>query len=450
MAERGDFHRRLRAEIAGWQADGLISADQAAAIRRRYAGAVEQAPESSADAEVDAAPGGAIGGRVVSVIAVMGASLIGLGIIAFIASNWSEIPQPARLALLIIGTLAIYAVGGALRYRWGYARTGAAIILLGAIAYGASLHLIAQIYHLPVNHPNLMPAWFAGVIPLAYIVRARAILTLALALLLLAIGFRAQEWAVGAAFYDAAHIFALGPAYLTVGALLLALGRLQSRYAPTKLFARIFDLAGLLTAAAVVYALGFNALADAPDSPGGAALWNGLAPEYWTLLGVGWTAALAMTAYTAWRERADASSPARWEAAATAAIGLVTAAALLGLAYGAPWLWWAFNLVMLAGVLAMVAAGYRWNRAWLINLAVALFAVTLLTRYFELGIEWGLLNQSLAFIVTGVVLMAGGLGLELLRRRMVRGVGYGRSSNAGRSGSVGLDADATDAGGSAP
>lgn len=434
MAER-DFRRRLHTEIAGWQADGLISADQAAALRQRYAGAVAAADGVDAADDVDAAPGGAIGNRVVSVIAVMGASLIGLGIIAFIASNWSDIPQPARLALLIGGTLAIYAGGGTLRYRWGYARSGTAVILLGAIAYGASLHLIAQIYHLPVYHPNLMPAWFAGVIPLAYIVRARAILTLALALLLAAVGFRAQEWGAGGSIYDSELVFALGPAYLTLGALLLALGRLQSRYALTRLFARTFDLAGLLTVAAVVYALGFNALADAPDDLDGAFLRNGLAAEYWTLLGIGGAAALATTAYVAWRERAGASARARWETAAVVAIGLVTAAALLGLAYAAPWLWWAFNLVMLAGIIAMIAAGYRWNRAWLINLAVALFAVTLLTRYFELGLEWGLLNQSLAFIVTGVILLSGGLGLEMLRRRMIRGVnaGLNGATNAGRS-----------------
>ena len=221
-----DFHHRLRAEIAGWQADGIISADQAAAIRQRYPGAAAVAPDDDVgvDGTGDTAPGSAIGNRVISVIAVMGVSLIGLGIIAFIASNWSEIPHPARLALLIGGTLAIYAIGGALRYRWQYIRTGTAVILLGAIAYGAALHLIAQIYHIPVYHPNLMPAWFAGVIPLAYIVRSRAILTLALALLLATAALRTQTWQQNAGGDDAVPHMALALAYLTLGALLLALG----------------------------------------------------------------------------------------------------------------------------------------------------------------------------------------------------------------------------------
>ena len=446
MAEP-DFHRRLRAEIAGWQADGIISADQAAAIRQRYAGdaAVAADDDVGVDDAGDTAPGSAIGNRVISVIAVMGVSLIGLGIIAFIASNWSEIPHSARLALLIGGTLAIYAIGGALRYRWQYLRTGTAVILLGAIAYGAALHLIAQIYHLPVYHPNLMPAWFAGVIPLAYIVRSRAILTLALALLLASVGFRAQGWAQDAWGYDPGPHLAL--AYVTLGALLLTLGRLQSRYAPTRIFARIFDLTGLLTVAAVVYVLGFKAGNVFSDVP--AYFWvNDLLTEYWAMIGVGWAAAIATTGYVVWKERGHHAAPARWEASAIAVIGLVTAAAFLGFAFGVAWLWWAFNLVMLAGIIAMIAAGYHWQRAWLINLAVALFAVALLTRYFEWGIQWGLLNQSLAFIVTGIVLLAGGFALEFLRRRMVRrvqsdnGVNPNNGINSGNGGNIGITANA--------
>ena len=56
--------------------------------------------------------------------------------------------------------------------------------------------------------------------------------------------------------------------------------------------------------------------------------------------------------------------------------------------------------------------------AYLINLAIPIFAITLLTRYFEFGFD--LLGQSVAFIVAGVILLAGGFGMEFLRRRLVR------------------------------
>ena len=158
------FVSRLRVEVQQWEADGIITADQAEAIRDRY------------ESDAPASSGSAIGNRVVTVIAIMGAVLIGLGIIAFIAANWSEIPKLVKLAMMVVGTPAIYVIGWFLGYRLDYARIGIAIILVGAIAFGASIHLVAQTYHVPVNHPNLVPLWFLGVIPLAYITRSRAML----------------------------------------------------------------------------------------------------------------------------------------------------------------------------------------------------------------------------------------------------------------------------------
>ena len=107
-----------------------------------------------------------------------------------------------------------------------------------------------------------------------------------------------------------------------------------------------------------------------------------------------------------------------WELLFVIAAAGAVGATLAGLMFALEWMWWVFNLAMLAGVIGMVAAGYRLLRADLINFAVAIFAITLFTRYFEFG--FGLLGQSLAFIVTGVLLLAVGFGLEFLRRRMVQ------------------------------
>ena len=394
-----DFIRQLPAEVAQWQADSLISEEQAAAILGRY---------DSGGAE----SGGATGNRVATAIAVMGSSLIGLGIIAFIAANWSAIPALAKLALLVIGTPAIYIIGWFVSYRFGYARIGVAIILLGAIAFGASIHLIAQTYHVPVNHPNLAPLWFLGVIPLAYITRSRALLGLSLILFLAAAGFRSQEWLSP---FGAEEILLTVPAFLTLGAFLFAAGRMQARFADTRQFARLCDVSGLLVVVAAIYVLSFNILWEELGRYG--LSFAELSAEYWLTVGVAGLAAALMVGVAGWRDAGRRSSQIWWEAGALASMGLTAAAMWLGLAFGGQWLWWVFNLVMLAGVLAMIAAGYRWNRAWPINLAVAIFSITLFTRYFEFG--FGLLGQSVAFIVAGVILLAGGFGMEYLRRRLV-------------------------------
>ena len=400
------FTSRLRDEVGQWQADGLITDEQAAAILERYAPAYEVEP-------AEPAGGSAIGNRVVSVIAVMGAALTGLGIIVFIAANWSEISTLAKLALMVVGTPVIYVSGWLLAYRFGYSRIGTAVILLGAIAFGASIHLVAQTYHVPVYHPNLVPFWFLGVVPLAYIVRSQAVLGLSIILFLVAAGFRAQQLVPEIGSEDTILLL---PGLLPLGAFLFAAGRMQSRFADTRRFARLCDVSGLLVVAAGLYFFSFDEL-----------WWQvgrvefsfrALAVEFWVVIAVSVLAIAAMIAVAAWRDAGQRFGQIWWEAGAVGAMGLIAAAIWLGLAFGGHWLWWVFNLVMLAGVLAMIAAGYRWNRAWLVNLAVPIFAITLFTRYFEFG--FGLLGQSVAFIVAGVILLAGGFGLEYLRRRLVR------------------------------
>ena len=396
----GDFIRRLPAEVARWQADGLISEEQASAILGRY------------DSSGALSGGSATGNRVATAIAVMGASLIGLGIIAFIAANWSAIPALAKLALMVIGTPAIYVIGWFVGYRFDYPRIGVAIILLGAIAFGASIHLIAQTYHVPVNHPNLVPLWFLGVIPLAYITRSRTLLGLSLILFLAAAGFRSQEWL--SPFGDEELVLMI-PAFLTLGALLFAAGRMQARFAETRQFARLCDVSGLIVVAAAIYVFSFNFFWE--ELGGYGVAFAELSSEYWLTVGIAGLAAAVMVGVAGWRDAGQRSGPVRWEAGALAAMGLTAAAMWTGLAFGGQWLWWVFNILMLAGVLAMIAAGYRWNRAWPINLAIVIFSITLFTRYFEFG--FGLLGQSVAFIVAGIILLAGGFGMEYLRRRLV-------------------------------
>ena len=401
-----DFVRQLPAEVGHWQTDGLITDKQAAAILERYTTSEVAEP-------AEPAGGSAIGNRVVSVIAVMGAALIGLGIIAFIAANWFEIPTLAKLALMVVGTPAIYVAGWLLSYRFGYERIGISVILLGAIAFGASIHLVAQTYHVPVNHPNLVPLWFLGVVPLAYIARSQAVLGLSISLFLAAAGFRAQEWLPELGSEETALLL---PGLLPLGAFLFAAGRMQARFADTRRFARLCDISGLLVVAVGIYILSFNGLWEGIGRDG--LSFNALTVEYWVVVAVSVVAIAAMIAVAAWRDMGQRSGQIWWEAGAVGAMALIAAAMWLGLAYGGEWLfWWVFNLVMLAGVLAMIAAGYRWNRAWLVNLAVPIFAITLFTRYFEFG--FGLLGQSVAFIVAGVILLAGGFGLEYLRRRLV-------------------------------
>ena len=235
-----DFPRRLPAEVAQWQADGLISEEQAGAILDRYGLSTEDglpgepaATDSigSADSTGDLVEQGSIVSRAVSIIGVMGALLVGLGIIIYVAANWDVIPVWARVTMLVGLTAAINVAGWLLLARFEYSRIGVAMLVVGALAYGAAIHLIAQIYHVPVNHPNLTTAWFLGVLPMGYIARSRLLVGFSLALLVMSMGFRTQWWL---GYYGADTLLYLAPLTLALSAAVVALGLLQLRFTWTR------------------------------------------------------------------------------------------------------------------------------------------------------------------------------------------------------------------------
>ena len=70
-------------------------------------------------------------------LSILGAVLVGLGIITFFAANWDEIPRSVKLGALIAGVVLSYGAGFFLWQRLGYTAVGIALVLLGCIIYGA-------------------------------------------------------------------------------------------------------------------------------------------------------------------------------------------------------------------------------------------------------------------------------------------------------------------------
>ncbi len=350
-----DFPSRLPAEVAQWQADGLISEEQAAAILARYGLPAEDGlpgeptatgSTGSADSSGDLAEQGSLVSRAVSIIGVMGALLVGLGIIIYVAANWDVIPVWARITLLVGLTAAINGAGWLLLARFEYPRIGVAMLVLGALAYGAAIHLIAQIYHVPVNHPNLTTAWFLGVLPMGYISRSRLVVGFSLALLVLSMGFRTQWWL---GYYGEETLLFLAPLTLTLSAAVVALGLLQLRFAWTRPLAAYCYYPGLVIG---FVAFGVMTLTSIWVDTGGLT-WEVVALEYWITAGIAIATAAAATAGLRWlsRGRQDAGSVAGTVTVATMAVAGVCM--WLWFAWPAPALWWLFNAVAFGGIAAV-------------------------------------------------------------------------------------------------
>ena len=401
---RGDrFVARLPAEVENWQSQGIITPKQGRAIIASYG--PPGLPVASSRMH----------GRLVTILAVFGSVLIGLGVVLFFAANWQEIPPIPKLTLILVAIAAAYAGGYQLRYRRGYRRVGTAVILLASIFYGVGIHLVAQIYHVPVDDPNLFLYWFLGVLPLAYLTRSQAILCLGVALFLGAVAFRLPSWLEFASPDEVVSAFAL---YMTLGLMLYGLGKLQAQFDLTRSYARVYEIVGLVTTFGSLYILTFRGIYES----GGRGAIGDIATGFWLAFYLAGAAALLFTALAAisrLRQRLPLLTL-PYEAAAAA---LVLAAAYLVVLVPVgddvfyPLL---FNVLLLLATVGLLAAGYFQTQETWINLALVFFSVDAVTRYFEFS--WTLFDRSFVFLIAGALLLGGGFLLERGRSKVFEGM----------------------------
>ena len=393
------FVSRLREEVEAWQLDGTVTAEQAQAILARY-------PDYEPGFEASRRRQGLVTG-----LSILGGILIGLGVITFFAANWDEIPKTVKLAALIIGMALSYGAGYAIWQRSGPTPYAVAFVLLGCIIYGAGVHLIGQIYHISVDHPNLSLFWFLGVAPLAYVTRSRPVMFLAVVLFLAAVAFRLQDWLEG--IDEAEAVIAGSALYIALGVFLYAAGKAKREFEGWESIGELFQALGLITAFAALYMLTFHDLFDGAESISGAGL------GYWALAYGTSIVAVATLAWLAWR-RAQAGDESPVELAEVGVMAVLLAAVhVAGLV---PVDWEPFypivlNALFALSALGLMASGYLRDHEGRVNLAIAFIAIYVITRYFEYSID--LLDSSLVFIGAGVVLLAGGYFLDRGRRRML-------------------------------
>ncbi len=352
-------------------------------------------------------------GRLLTIIGALGAVLIGVGVILFVGSNWQGIPGGLKLAMLIALVTAAYGAGWALRYKAAYPRLGSSLMLLGAFAYGAAIFLVGQAYHMPLDDPNLMLLWLLPLPPIAYLTRSGAMLLLAVAVGYGALGYRIATWV------DVGRTPLVVPAvYLAVGAVLLAVGYAHERIPRLEALAGPYRVAGAATSAAFLFVMSFRGWYDFGSTGSNAALPASL------LVALG-AAVLSCAAALLTATRTEASS-ARSALEIGATIVLLAVAALLAASPAAPSVVYfaILNLALVLFISWLIAVGLLRGRATPVNVGVAVFAVTIVARYLEIGL--GMMGTSMSFLVTGAVLTLLAYVLERGRRGLVSTLEAGR------------------------
>ena len=154
--------RDLASEALDWAKDGLISESQAAAICRRYG--IDHMTAA----------------RSVGYFVLMGLGylFIGLAVITLLSANWDEIPRAVRM-LGLVGITVGTNLFGVHKYRRGEHSTAVGAFFLGSLFYGASIMLIAQIYHIGEHFPDGILWWALGVLPAALLLDSVLLMILA-------------------------------------------------------------------------------------------------------------------------------------------------------------------------------------------------------------------------------------------------------------------------------
>ena len=141
-------------------------------------------------------------GLVLLICSILGAILIGLGIILLFAHNWQALSRPVRTVLAFLPLLAgQFLTGWAMQCRTASAawREGAATFL--CLAIGACIALVGQTYHLPGDMANFLLVWIVLGLPLIYLVPASLPAALAWIALTFWVSYAQQQWGHAALFW---------------------------------------------------------------------------------------------------------------------------------------------------------------------------------------------------------------------------------------------------------
>lgn len=155
------YRDRLEADLARWEADGVIAPAAAASIRQ-------------------ALPPLSPGINIAVVVGIVGGLLIAAAFLAFVAAHWTEIARLVRFAILLAGMVVTGALGA-----W-FAGRGRDVLAdlcasIGAIIFGAGIALVGQMYHLGEDFAGGMLLWSIGAFASAMLTGSRGALAVGLA-----------------------------------------------------------------------------------------------------------------------------------------------------------------------------------------------------------------------------------------------------------------------------
>jgi uncharacterized membrane protein len=402
MARRGSFSRHLPGEVREWVRDGLIGQAQADAILTRYA---QDRGRSL---------------QFLQVILIAGAVLLGLGIILIIAHNWNSIHPWVKLGALFALLAGSHYAGW--RFRFGtpsLPRVGDAFLLVAGLLFLAGIGLVSQIYHLDERPANGVLLWWVGIAAMPWLAQSSPLQTLS------TVGFLAwlgMEVSAGDSWiYLGTVSWTFPAAAVLLGGVLFFVGQ-WSRVRPLIWSGNVVATLGLVLFAAGSYLLGFVRQARMfPDEH--------LVKPWLPIILLAALVPLFGGSFRRLGKGTGGRGLLLSFAATTIIAALVTLAPRTYHWIVSRWdlslaiLLWALQIVF---ALCLVWAGVLIERPGWVNFGAFLFALQVITRYFDLFTT--MLDTGLLFILGGVLLLGVGYLTERKRRQLLAAMAGVRGS----------------------
>lgn len=384
-------------QIKEWAETGVINQEQA---ERMFSDVSRKSKEDKSN-------------KFIVAISTIGALLLGIGAILLVASNWEEMSDLLKIAILIGSTFGFYYLGYSLKYeRKNLPKVGGALFFLGALLFGASIFLIAQIYNMNANSHVLVLIWLVAVLPLVYAFLSESIAGLSALLFFVWIGlyiFRGD-------FFDETIFFFFPVIYLSAGTILFSIGGLHYFKPQFIKIAKIFRLAGLKISMLSLFLLTFE-------------FFSGYSNSYWfnnvrliekipsqIVTGIVLFSILSIIGLVInlFFNPSKSETNIFENATAIGVLGFTLLFFFFPLESNVYTV--IYNLIFAGLTIFLVYIGYQKSDIKILNTGIFWLSIFILAKYFDFF--WDLFDRSLFFIVGGLILVLGGIALERKRRQI--------------------------------
>ena len=372
--------------LARWQSAGLLDEPTVTAIRNYER---VQAPSSGRQWQVLLA-------------LILGAILLGAGVLLFVAAHWQTLSPTSRMCLVLLIVVFFHGLGILARDR--FAGFAIAMHALGTVSAGAAIALVGQIFNMQEHWPSAVLLWALCAAAGWWLLRDQFQQSLTL---LLVPAWIFSEW------MDRADAYASAGTYL---ARMMAV--VAAMYLAAFLHSRRRALAGILFGfGAVLLPISIGILAHGWLGAGYPRQPWGFVPLSYRVAAFGVMLAAIVTSAILERQ---SSLP----TLVVACVAMILPWAQTTIPDDIPGYHWKHSAPSLVAYAIVAAAsvflvwwGVRTSAKALVNYGVVAFAATVMWFYFSSVMDK--LGRSLGLIMLGVLFLAGGWGLERTRRKLI-------------------------------